>query len=215
MSDSLWPHGLQHSRLPCPSPTPGTYSNSCPSSRWCHPTISSSVVPFSPDFNLSQHQGLLQGISSLHQVTKVLEFQLQHLSFQRIFRTDFLYDWLVGSPCNPRDSTVFSNTIVQKHQLWWHSAFFIVQVSHPYMTTGKTILLTRQTFAGKVMSLLFNMLSRLVIAFLPRGKPILISWLQSPSAVILVPRPEDKLLKGRPSTRSTLSCSLLYSQPGS
>ena len=66
-----------------------------------------------------------------------------------------------------------------------HSAFFIVQLSHPYMTTGKTIALTRQTFVGKVMSLLFNMLSRLVIIFLPRSKRLLISWLQSPSAVIL------------------------------
>ena len=69
-----------------------------------------------------------------------------------------------------------------------HSAFFIVQLSHPYMTTEKTIALTRWTFVGKVMSLLFNMLSRLVIAFLPRGKHLLISWLQSPSAVILEPK---------------------------
>ena len=69
----------------------------------------------------------------------------------------------------------------------WRSVFFIVQLLHPYMTTGKTIALTRQTFVGKVMSLLFNMLSRLVIAFLPRSKCLLISWLQSPSAVILEP----------------------------
>ena len=69
-----------------------------------------------------------------------------------------------------------------------HSAFFIVQVSHPYMTTGKTIALTRQTFVGKVISLTFNMLSRLVIAFLPKSKYLLISWLQSPSAVILEPK---------------------------
>ena len=69
-----------------------------------------------------------------------------------------------------------------------HSAFFTVQLSHPYMTTGKTIALTRQTFGGKAMSLLFNMLSRLVITFLPRGKHLLISWLKSPSAVILEPR---------------------------
>ena len=67
----------------------------------------------------------------------------------------------------------------------WHSAFFIVQISHPYMTTGKTIALTRWTFVGKVMSLLFNMLSSLVITFLPRSKRLLISWLQSPSAVVL------------------------------
>ena len=70
----------------------------------------------------------------------------------------------------------------------WCSAFFIVQLSHPYMTIGKTIALTRQTFVGRVMSLLFNMLSRLVIVFLPRSKHLLISWVQSPSAVILEPR---------------------------
>ena len=72
-----------------------------------------------------------------------------------------------------------------KASILWHSAFFIVQLSHPYMTTGKTITLTRWTFVGKVMSLLFNMLSRLVRAFLPRSKRLLVSWLQSPSAVIL------------------------------
>ena len=74
-----------------------------------------------------------------------------------------------------------------KASILWHSAFFIVQFSHPYMTTGKTIALTRWTFVGKVMSLLFNMLSSLLLAFLPRGKCLLISWLQSLSAVILEP----------------------------
>ncbi|CAN0470004.1 unnamed protein product [Rangifer tarandus platyrhynchus] len=75
-----------------------------------------------------------------------------------------------------------------KASILWCSAFFIVQLSHPYMTTGKTIALTRRTFVGKVMSLLFNMLSRFVIAFLPRSKHLLISWLQSPSAVVLEPK---------------------------
>ena len=75
-----------------------------------------------------------------------------------------------------------------KVSILWRSAFFTVQLSHPYTTTGKTIALTRRTFVGKVMSLLFNMLSRLVITFLPRSKRLLISWLQSPSAVILEPR---------------------------
>ena len=83
-------------------------------------------------------------------------------------------------------------SILQHHSskasIFQHSAFFVVQLSHPYMTTGKTTALTRQTFVGKVMSLLFNMLSRLVIAFLPRSKRLLISWLQSPSAVILEPK---------------------------
>ena len=90
MSNSLWPNGLQHARLPCPSPTPGACSNSCPLSRWCHPTISSSVIPFSSCLQSFQHQGLFQWVSSLHQVAKVLELQLQYQSFQWIFRTDFL-----------------------------------------------------------------------------------------------------------------------------
>ena len=94
---------------------------------------------------------------------------------------------------------VFSNTTVQKHQILQCSAFFTVQLSHPYMTTGKTIALTRRTFVGKVMSLLFNMLSSLVITFLPRSKCLLISWLQSPPAVIL----ETKNIKS--DTVSTVS----------
>ena len=89
VSDSLWPHRLQHARLPYPSPTLRACSNSCPLSQWCHPITSSSIVPFS-SFNLSQHQGLFQWVSSLHQVAKVLELQLQHQSFQWIFRADFL-----------------------------------------------------------------------------------------------------------------------------
>ena len=109
---------------------------------------------------------------SSHHVTKVLEFQLQHQSLQWLFRTDFLYDGLVGSPCHSQHHT-------SKASILQRSAFFIVQFSHPYMTTGKTIALTRWTFVGKVMSLLFNMLPRFVIAFLPRNKRLLISWLQS------------------------------------
>ena len=90
VSDSLRPNGLQHARPPCPEPTPGDYPNSCPSSRWYHPTISSSADPSSPALNLSQHQGLFQWVSSSHQVAKVLEFQLQHQSFQWTPRTDLL-----------------------------------------------------------------------------------------------------------------------------
>ena len=144
--------------------------------------------PSPPTFNLSQHQGLLQWVSSSHQVAKVLEFQLQHQFFQLIFRTDlFRMDWL--------DLLAVQGTLkslVQHHSskasILQCSAFFMAQLSHPYMTTGKTIALTRWTFVDKVMSLLFNMLSRLVITFLPRSKRLLISWLQSPSAVILEPR---------------------------
>ena len=89
LSDSLWPHESQYTRSPCPSLTPGVYPNSCPLSRWCHPAISSSVVP-SPTPNPSQHQGLFQWVNFSHQVAKVLEFQLQHQSFQWTPRTDLL-----------------------------------------------------------------------------------------------------------------------------
>ena len=105
VSDSLRPHGLQLFRPPCPPPTTGAYSNSCPLSLWCHPTISSSVIPSHPAFNHSQHQSPFKWVSSSHQVAKVLEFQLQ-----RIFRTDFLSEGLVGSSCSPRDSQVYSPT---------------------------------------------------------------------------------------------------------
>ena len=91
-------------QVPCSSPTPRACSNSCPLSRWCHPTISCFLVPFPLAFNLSQHWGLFQWVSSLHQVVKLLELHLQHQSFHWIFRTAFLEDWLVGSPCSPRDS---------------------------------------------------------------------------------------------------------------
>ena len=109
MFDSLWPHGQQHARPPCPSPTPGVYSTHI---HWVddaiqpyHPLSSST-----PALNPSQHQGLFQWISSLHQVAKILEFQLQHQSFQRTFRADFLSDGLVGSACSPRDSQESSPT---------------------------------------------------------------------------------------------------------
>ena len=88
--DSLWPHGWQHTRLPCPSPSPGAYSNSCPLSWWCYPTISSYVVPFSFCLQSFPAWGLFQWVSSSHQVAKVLKLQLQHQSFQWIFRVDFL-----------------------------------------------------------------------------------------------------------------------------
>src|SRR5574341_344520 len=95
-----------------------------------------------------------------------------------------------------------------KASILWHSAFFTVQLSHPYMTTGKTIALTRRTFASKVTSLPFNMLSRLVITFLPRSKHLLISWLQSPSAVILEPP------KIKSDTLSTVSSSISHEVMG-
>ena len=99
---SLRPHGPEHTQLPYPSPFPAACSDSCPLSWWCHPTISSLSSP-SPAFYLSQHQGLFQWTSSSNQVVQVLELQLQHRSFQWIFRVDFLYNWLVWYPCHSRD----------------------------------------------------------------------------------------------------------------
>ena len=117
----------------------------------------------------------------------------------------FRMDWfdLLAVQGTPKSLLQHHNS---KASILWHSAFFIVQLSHPYMTTGKTVALTRRTFVEKVMSLLFNMLSRLVIAFLPRSKRLLISWLQSPSAVILEPK-KIKLISIWISSSQTLSSS--------
>ena len=109
MSDSLRPHELQHTRLPCPSLSPRVCSRSCPLCWWCHPTILSSVTSSLPALSLFQHQGLFQWVDSWHQMAKILEFQLQHQSFQWIFKTDFISDWLVWS-CSPRDSQKSSPT---------------------------------------------------------------------------------------------------------
>ena len=110
VSYSLRPHESQHTTPPCPSPTPGVHSDSRPLSQWCHPAISSSAVPFSSAPNPSQHQSLFQWVSSSHEVAKVLEFQLQHHSFQRNPRAVLLQNGLVGSPCRPRDSQESSPT---------------------------------------------------------------------------------------------------------
>ena len=110
MSDSLQPYELKHASLPCPSLIPRDHSNSCPSSRWCHPAISSSVIPFSSCPHTFQHQSLFQWLNSSHEVSKVLEFHLQHHSFQRNPRADLLQNGLVGCPCSPRDSQESSPT---------------------------------------------------------------------------------------------------------
>ena len=104
VSDSLQPHGLQHMRPPCPSPTPGAFSNSCPSSRWCHPSISSSFVPFSSCLQSFPASGSFPRSQFFTSGGQSLEFQLQHQSFQWTPRTDLLWDGLVASPCSPRDS---------------------------------------------------------------------------------------------------------------
>ena len=133
MSNSLWLHGLQHARLPCPSPTPGVHSDSCPSSQQCHPTTSSP----SSSSPLSRHQGIFQWVSFSHQVAKVLELQLQHQSFQWIsglisFRIDW-FDLLVvqGTLKSLLQHLYLKASILQC------SAFLMAQLSHPYMTTGK------------------------------------------------------------------------------
>ena len=105
--------------------------------QWPH-----AVVPFHPALYLSQHQGLFLWLSSSHRVAKVLEFQLQHQSFQWMFRTDFIYHWLVWSPCRPRDSSLLQHHS-SKASILRHSAFLMVQLSHPYVSTGKILILKR------------------------------------------------------------------------
>ena len=164
MSDSWWPHVLQHTRPPCRSPTPGAHSNSCPSSRWCHPINSSFVIPFS--FCLQSFPA-----SGSFPMSQLFAWGCQSIGVSAL--ASFLprntqgwspLEWTVGFPCSPWYSHSSKASILR------HSAFFMVKISHPYMSNGKTIALTRWTFDSKVMSLLFNMLSRLVIAFLPRSK---------------------------------------------
>ena len=186
MSDSLRPHESQHARPPCPSPTPGVHSDSRPSSQWRHPAISSSVIPFS-----SCPKSL--PASESFPMSQLIAWGGQSIgSFSFSISPSNEHPGLISLRMNWLDLLAVQGTLkslLQHHNskasILWRSAFFIVQLSRPYMTTGKTIALTRRT--SKVMSLLFNMLSRLVITFLPRSKCLLISWLQSPSAVILEP----------------------------
>ena len=188
MSDSLLPNGLQHTRLPCLSPSPGACSNSCPLSQWCYPTISSSVVHFSSclqSFPASGSFPMSQLFTSDgHSIRASASVSILPMNIQGWFPLG-LADW---SACSPEDSQESSPTPQFKSINSSALSLFMVQFSHPYMSTGKTIALTLRTFVSILMSLFFNMLSRFVIAFLPRSKHILISWLQSPSAVILEPK---------------------------
>ena len=209
MSNSLQPHELQHARPPCPSPTARVYPNLCSLSRWCHPTISSSVIPFSScpqSFPESGSFQMSQLFASRWPKYWSFSFSISPSS-EHPGLISFRMEWL--------DLLAVQGTLkslLQYHSskasILWHSAFFIVQLSHPYMTTGKNIALTRWTFVDKVMSLLFNMMSRLIITFLPRSKCLLISWLQSPSAVILEPR------KIKVATVSTVSPSICHEVMG-
>ena len=158
ISSPLWPHGLQHTRLPCPSPIPEAYSNSCPSSQWCHPTVSFSVIPSSShlqSFPTSRSFPMSQFFAWGGQI---LEFQLQHQSFQWTLKTDFLLDGLISFWMDWFDLLTIQrtfNSLLQYYSVFsqtpilWHSAFFIVLLSRPYMTTGKTITLTRRPFVGR------------------------------------------------------------------
>ena len=194
MSNSLQPHGLQYARLSCPSPSSRVCSNLCPLSRWRYLTISSSATllsfflqsfPASGSFAMSQL--FSSGDQSIGASGSVLPVNIQ--------------SWfLLGLTCwislqSKGHSRVFSSTTVQKHRFFSAQPFLWSKSHiHPYLTIGKTIPLTMQIFVGKVMSLLFNMLSRLVITFLPRSKCLLISWLQSPSALFLEPKKIKSLI---------------------
>ena len=186
MSNSLWPIDRSTPGLPVHQQLP-VYPDSCPLSPWCHPTISSSLVPFS---------SCLQSFPAWGSFLMSQLFTLGSQSIGVSASTSVL-------PMNTQDCSPLGWTglisllskglkgLLQHHSskasILRCSAFFIVQLSHPYVNTGKTIALTRQTFVDKVMSLFFNMLSRLVITFLPKSMCLLISWLQSPSAQILEP----------------------------
>ena len=188
VSDSLRPHGWSQARLPSPSPMPRTYSNSFHRVGDAIPPYHPLPSPSPPAFNLSQHQGLFQwvilhikwpknwsfsfSISPSNEYSGLISFRMEWLDFLAVQET--LKSLL---QCHSSKASILR-----------HLTFFIVQLSHPYMTTGKTIALTRWTFVGKVMSPVFNMLPRLVIAFLPRSKCLLIPWLQSPSAVTVEPK---------------------------
>ena len=179
---TLWSHGLQHARFPCPSLSPYFCANSSPLSWSCYPTITSSVTPFYSCPQSFPASGFFQWVGSSHQVGKVLELQIKHQSFQWIFRVNFLKGWLVRYPCSPRSLKSLLQHQNSKASILWCSAFFMVQLSSPYITTGKIIALTIWTFVSKLMSLLFNTPFKFVIAFLLRSKHLLISWLHSPSA---------------------------------
>ena len=165
VSDSLRPHGLRYAKPPCPSPASGVYSNLRPLSRWCHPTISSSVIPLS----------CLQSCPALgsFQVSQFFTRWPEYWSFSfNISPSMNIQDWwwtgLIALQSKGLKSLLQHHS--SKASILRCSAFLMVRLSHPYKTTGKSIALARWTLVGKVMSLLFYMLSRLVIAFLPRSK---------------------------------------------
>ena len=205
MPDSLQPHGLHHTKLPCPLLSPRVCSNSCPLSQWCHPTISSSVTLFSfspQSFLASGSFPVTRLFVSGSQSTGGFSFSISPSS-EYSGLISFRMDWL--------DLLEVQGTLksfLQHHSskasVPGHSVFLMAQLSlsRPYMTTGKTIVLIIWTFVSNVMSLLFNTLSRFVTAFLPRNEHL--SWLQSLSAVTLEPK------KRKSATASTFSPSVCH-----
>ena len=167
VSDSLWPHESQHTRPPCPSPTPGVHWDSRPSSQLCHPAISSSVIPFSScpqSFPASESFAMSQLFAWGGQSTGV---SASATFLPKNTQDQSPSEWTGWISLQSKGLSSLLQHHSSKASILQHSAFFTVQLSHPYMTTGKTIAFTRRTFVGKVMSLLLNMLSRLVITFLP------------------------------------------------
>ena len=202
MADSLRPHRLQHTRLPCPSLSPRVCSNSCPMSWWCYPTISSSAAPFSCPYSFPAPGSFPvdwffasggQSIGSSTSVS-VLKWTFRLISF----RIDWFDLFAVQGNLKSLLQHHNSKTLVLQCL-----SFFIVQLSHPYITIGKTMALTIRIFVGQVISLFFNVLSRFVTAFLPRSKHLVISCLQSSSPEILEP-PKRKSVTG--STFSLYLC---------
>ena len=188
MPDSMRPHGLQHSRLPCPSPSPGVCPSSCPSNWWCHPNISSSVAPFcclqsfppSGSFPISQYF-TSDGQSNWH-----FRFSISP-SNEYAGLISFKIDWFDLLAVRWTLKSLLQHHSL-KASIFQHSALFVIQLWHLYMSMERPVVLTLWIFISKVMSLLFNTLPRFVITFLPRSRSLLISWLPSPSTVILEPK---------------------------
>ena len=211
MPDSLGTHGLQHARPLCQPPTPRVYSNSC---HWVSDAVQPSYPlssPCPPAFNLSQNQGFFFFSNKLVLCIKWPEYW----SFSFSISPSIAYSGLISFRMDWLDLLAVQETLkglLQQHSLKASilqcSVFFVFQLSHPYITTGKNIALTRQTFLSKIMSLLFNMVTRLVITFLSKSNRLLISWLQSPSAVILKPK------KIKAVTVSTVSPSICHKMMG-
>ena len=172
MSDSLWPHRLQHARLPCPSPTPGAYSNWCLVSQWCHPTISSSIVPFSSRLQSFPASGSFQMSRFFALGAQSIGVSASASVFPMNIQDWFRLGWTGWISLQSKGLSQESSSTPQFKSINSSVLSFLYS---PTLTSihGKAIALTQWTSVGKVMSLLFNMLSRLVLAFLLKSKRLL------------------------------------------